>query len=111
MVNRELAFSVLQLVALSLPAFAILLQMVVESKMAYTEWAVPITTAGMGMFLLAGAIFLGELFLATTSTIATLALGVLLLGMIFLLLGALLIGLQTAKKQRGLQKTSNSNGR
>lgn len=37
MVDRQLAFGVLQLVALSLPAFAILLQMVVESEMAYTE--------------------------------------------------------------------------
>jgi len=107
MVNRELAFSVLQLVALSLPAFAILLQIVVESEMAYTEWAVPITTAGMSMFLLAGAVFVGELLLATTSTVATLALGILLLGVIFLLIGAGLIGRQTAKKQRSLQKNES----
>ena len=103
MVDRQLTFSVLQLVALSLPAFAILLQMVVESEMAYTHWAVPITTAGMSMFLLAGAIFLGRLLLATTSTITTLALGLLLLGVITLIFGANVIGRQTAKKQRSLQ--------
>lgn len=103
MVNRQLAFSVLQLVALSLPAFAILLQMVVESEMAYTHWAVPITTAGMGLFLLAGAVFLGELLLAATSTTATLALGLILLGVLTLLFGTSIIGRQTAKKQRNLQ--------
>ena len=67
MVNRHLVFSVLQLVALSLPAFAILLQMVVESEMAYTHWAVPITTAGVGMFLLAGVVFLDKLLLQLQS--------------------------------------------
>jgi len=105
MVNRQLAFSVLQLVALSLPAFAILLQIVVESEMAYTKWAVPITTAGMGLFLIAGAIFLGELLLAPTSAIATLAVGILLVGILCLLLGASIIGRQTAQKQRRLQQS------
>lgn len=105
MVNRQLAFSVLQLVALSLPAFAILLQIVVESEMAYTDWAVPITTAGMGLFLIAGAIFLVELLLATTSPIATLALGILLVGILCLLLGASIIGRQTGEKQRRIQES------
>lgn len=87
MVKRQLAFSVLQLVALSLPAFAILLQMVVESGIAYTHWAVPITTAGVGLFLLAGAIALGDLLLATTSAINKLALSILLLGILCSLVG------------------------
>lgn len=103
MVDRQLAFSVLQLVALSLPAFAILLQMVVESDMAYTYLAVPITTTGMGLFLLAGVLFVGKLLVATTSAIATLALGGILLGIISLVLGGSLIGLQTAQKQQRIQ--------
>lgn len=102
-VNQQLAFSVLQLVALSLPAFAILLQIVVESNMAYTKWAVPITTAGMGLFLVAGGIFLGRLLLAATSSLTALALGTLLLGILCLIIGGVLIGWQTAKKQRNLQ--------
>lgn len=105
MVNQQLAFSVLQLVALSLPAFAILLQIVVESDMAYTEWAVPITTAGMGLFLIAGGIFLGRVLLATTSRLTVLALGILLLGVLCLITGGVLIGWQTAKKQRHLQSS------
>lgn len=103
MVNTQLAFSVLQLVALALPAFAILLQMVVESEIAYTYSAVPITTAGMGLFLIAGAIILGELLLTTPSAIAQFALGIILLGILTMLVGASLIGYQTEKKQRRLQ--------
>lgn len=103
MVDRELAFSVLQLVALSLPAFAILLQMVVQSDMAYTDWAVPLTTAGLGLFLVSGAVFLVELLLATTSLITAFALSSLLLGILCLLLGGSLIGRQTGKKQRRLR--------
>ncbi len=103
MVNQQLAFSVLQLVALSLPAFAILLQIVVESDMAYTERAVPITTAGMGLFLAAGGIFLGRLLLTTTSRLTALALTLLLLGMGCLIIGGVLIGWQTAQKQRLLK--------
>ena len=100
MVNRQLAFSILQLVALSLPAFAILLQMVVESEMAYTYWAVPITTAGLGLFLIGGAIVVGKLILATTTTTMMIALGFLFLGLLSMLLGSSLIGLQTGAKQR-----------
>ena len=103
MVDRQLAFSVLQLVALSLPAFAILLQIVVESEIAYTDWAVPMTTAGMGLFLIAGGIFIVELLLEATSAIAALALGTLLLGIVGLFFGASLIGRQTGKKQRRLR--------
>ncbi|GAA0674100.1 hypothetical protein ACFQDG_08850 [Natronoarchaeum mannanilyticum] len=103
MVDRQLAFSILQLVALSLPAFAILLQMVVESEMAYTHWAVPITTAGLGLFLIGGAVVLGHLMLATATITTTIALGFILLGMLSMLIGASLIGLQTGAKQRRLQ--------
>ncbi|RBI60606.1 hypothetical protein DMJ13_16565 [halophilic archaeon] len=103
MVDRQLAFSILQLVALSLPAFAILLQMVVESNIPYTHWAVPITTAGLALFLIGGALILGELMLATASTTATIALGALLLGILSMLIGASLIGLQTGEKQRHLK--------
>jgi len=99
MVNEQLAFSVLQLVALSLPAFGILLQMVVESDMAYTKWAVPLTTAGMGLFLVSGGIFLGRLILEATSYLTVLTLALLLLGILFLITGASLIGWQTAEKQ------------
>ena len=103
MVDRQLAFSILQLVALSLPAFAILLQMVVESEMPYTHWAVPITTAGLGLFLIGGAIVVVELMLATTTTTATVALGFALLGILSMLIGASLIGLQTGEKQRRIR--------
>lgn len=103
MVNQQLAFSVLQLVALSLPAFAIFLQIVVESDMAYTEYAVPITTAGMGLFLAGGGIFLGRLLFAATSSLTQLALGSLLGGILCLIIGGGLIGWQTANKQRRIQ--------
>ena len=103
MVNQQLAFSVLQLVALSLPAFAILLQMMVESDMAYTKWVVPITTAGMGLFLVSGGIFLIRLIHDAASTLTILALGLLLLGILTLIIGASLIGWQTAMRQRRIQ--------
>ena len=103
MVDRQLAFGILQLVALSLPAFAILLQMVVETEMPYTHWAVPITTAGMGLFLIGGAIVVMELMLATTATTVTIALGFVLLGIFSMLIGASLIGFQTGEKQRRLR--------
>ena len=106
MVERQLAFSILQLVALSLPAFAILLQMVVESNFPYTGYVVQIMTISMGLFLFAGAVILGERFLATTSTVTQIALGTLVLGILGLLLGAGLIGLQT---QRAQQRHANGN--
>lgn len=49
--------------------------MVVESDMAYTHLAVPITTAGRGLFLLASVLLVGELLVATTAALATRALG------------------------------------
>lgn len=103
MVDRSLAFSILQLVALSLPAFAILLQMVVESEFAYTEHAVPITTASLGLFILAGLIILADLLVTTQSVVARIALGVLVVGMTGMLLGAGLIGLQTREAQEDIQ--------
>ncbi|NHN59863.1 MULTISPECIES: hypothetical protein [Halorussus] len=105
--DRQLAFSILQLVALSLPAFAILLQMVVESEMPYTHWTVPITTAGLGLFLIGGALVVGKLMLATTTTTATVALGFILLGILSMLLGASLIGLQTGAKQRRVRDSED----
>ena len=107
MVERQLAFTFLQLVALSLPAFAILLQIMVEAEMAYTYWAVPITTAGMGLFLIGGAIVVVDLMLATTTTTAAVALGFALLGMFSLLIGVSLIGLQTGAKQRRLRDSED----
>lgn len=102
-VDRQLSFSILQLVALSLPAFAILLQMVVESEKAYTHWAVPVTTAGMGLFLLAGGLVVVELLLSTAAPVVSLALGIILVGLLGLLVGVGLIGVQTFRKQRTIQ--------
>ncbi|MFC4451908.1 hypothetical protein [Halorussus aquaticus] len=107
MVERQLAFTFLQLVALSLPAFAILLQIMVESEMPYTYWAVPITTAGMGLFLIGGAIVVVELMFATATTTATVALGFALLGIFSMLIGVSLIGFQTGKEQRRLRDSGD----
>lgn len=107
MVERQLEFNILQLVALSLPAFAILLQIVVESEMAYTYWAVPLTTGGLVMFLIGGAIIVGEFMFTTTPLTATVALGAILFGMCSLLIGASLIGLQTKTKQHRLRDDDN----
>jgi hypothetical protein len=104
MADRELAFSIRQSVALSLPAFAILLQMVVESEMPDTHWAVPITTAGLGLFLVGGSIALVQLMLTSVSTATTIALGFILLGILILLVGASLLGLQTRAQQRRLKE-------
>lgn len=100
MVDRQLAFSILQLVALSLPAFAILLQMVVESNFPYTKNAVVITTASMNLFLIAGIVILVGRLITTPSTSAQIALGALILGMVGLLFGNSLIGLQTERAQQ-----------
>lgn len=100
MVDRQLAFSVLQLVALSLPAFAILLQMVVESDFPYTKEAVPITTMSFGLFITGGLIILGDFIISTASVVVQLALGIVGLGMVGMLLGAGLIGLQTEQAQQ-----------
>ena len=107
MVERQLAFSILQLVALSLPAFAILLQIVVSAEMPYTHYAVPLTTAGLGMFIIAGGITLGELLLTTESLATTVSISLLLLGMVCLLFGASIIGLQTGRQQRFVRDKDN----
>lgn len=107
MVEQELAVGVLQLVALALPAFAILLQLVVESEMSYTKYAIPVTTAGFLLFIVGGIIVLGQLVVMTTSTIFALALGILGFGMVCMLLGATTIGLQTRKKQFQTLETGN----
>lgn len=54
----------------------------------------------MGLFLVAGAVVLGERFLATTSPTIRIALGALVLGMLVLLLGVGLMGLQTEHAQQ-----------
>jgi len=100
MVQNQLAFGILQLVALSLPAFAILLQMVVESDFPYTKAAVPITTASLGLFLVAGLIILGEMVVVTGSPIVRVALGILGAGMVGMLIGVSLIGVQTQEAQQ-----------
>lgn len=100
MVNDRLAFSILQLVALSLPAFAILLQMVVESEFPYTKEAVPITTGSLGLFIVAGLIVVGDLVFTSASVVAQLTLGILGLGMVGMLFGAGLLGLQTEEAQQ-----------
>jgi hypothetical protein len=110
MVDRQLAFTILQLVALSLPAFAILLQMVIESTFPYTKYAVPITTTSMSLFLLAGAVVLGERFLAAAgSPVTQIALGTLILGIVGLFLGVGIIGLQTMRAQQR-QSDDNESG-
>lgn len=100
MADRQVAFSILQLVALSLPAFAILLQMVVESDFPYTKEAVPVTTASFGLFIVAGLVVMGDLVLTTNSFVAKVALGIAGLGMAGMLVGAALIGVQTERAQR-----------
>lgn len=51
--------------ALSLPAFAILLEVVVESEFPYVNQTVPLVAASFGLFLLAGiaiiTLLIGEL--------------------------------------------------
>ena len=107
MVEQELAMGVLQLVALALPAFAILLQLVVESEMSYTNYAIPVTTAGFLLFLVGGIIVLGQLVALTASTTFALALGILGLGMVCMLFGATTIALQTRKGQFQSLETGN----
>lgn len=107
MVEQQLAIGVLQLVALALPAFAILLQLVVESEKSYTKYAIPVTTAGFLLFIVGGIIVLGQLVLITTSTIFALALGLLGLGMVCMLLGTTTISLQTRKNQFQTLETGN----
>lgn len=77
MVEQELAIGVLQLVALALPAFAIFLQLVVESDKPYIKYGIPVTTTAFLLFLVGGIIVLGQLVVITPSTIFALALGLL----------------------------------
>jgi len=100
MVHRELAFSIRQSVALSLPAVAIGLQMAVESDMPDTHWAVPITTAGLGPFLVGGSIVPIELDLTSAATKTTFAPRLLLLGILNVLVGAALLGGRTMAARR-----------
>ena len=99
MVEQDLAVGVLQLVALALPAFAILLQLVVESELSYTHYAVPVTTAGLILFLVGGIVILGQLVVLTASPLFAVALGVLALGMGCMIVGVGTIGLQTRADQ------------
>lgn len=99
MVKTDLALGLLQLVALSLPAFAILLQMVVESDFPYTKEAVPITTAGFSFFLLAGLVILADFLVSTGNVGLQVVLGIIGLGLTSMLMGMILIGLQTQHAQ------------
>ena len=75
--------------------------------MAYTHWTVPITTGGMGLFLICGAIVIMELILTTTTTASAVALGFAFLGILSMLIGASLIGLQTGARQRRIRDRDN----
>lgn len=99
MPQQQTMLGVLQLVALALPAFAILLELIVESDKSYTYYAVPVTTAGLGLFLLGGLFVLGELLVRTESAIFAMAIGGIGMGMLCLLVGAAAIGFQTQKEQ------------
>ena len=99
MVERDLALGILQLVALSLPAFAILMEIVVESDFPLTKAAVPITTAGFGLFLTAGLVNLVALVITTNSLVLQVSLGLVGLGLCSLLIGAALIGTQIEEAQ------------
>jgi hypothetical protein len=99
MVERDLALGVLQLVALSLPAFAILLEIVVESDFPLTKEAVPLTTAGFGLFLTAGIVDLAALVITTDSLVLQVWLGLVGLGLVSLLVGTGIIGSQIEAAQ------------
>lgn len=99
MVQTDLALGLLQLVALSLPAFAILLQMVVESDFPYTKEAVPITTLGFGFFLIAGLIIVIVFLLSIGNWALQLVLVIIGTGLLSLLVGVMLMGLQTHRAQ------------
>lgn len=58
MPNDGLAIGVLQLVALSLPAFAILMQIVVESEFPYANEAVPAVALSFGFIVAGGVVVL-----------------------------------------------------
>lgn len=100
MVDRALALNVLQLVALSLPAFAILLQIIVESDFAYVNEAVPVIVTGFGAFLLAGFVILVSLLFSPLSLAMRAALVILSAGMLILIAGIALIGLRTRRAQK-----------
>jgi len=102
MVQTELALSVLQLVALSLPAFAILLELMVESKYAYANRSVLAVALSFAMIVLAGVIVLTALLLTPLDLLMTVALLVIDVGLVGMLAGIYLIGLRTRQAQERL---------
>lgn len=99
MVKIGLAVSVLQLVALSLPAFAILFQIIVQSEFAYANRAVSVVAASFGLIVAGGTIVLTALLLAPLDPLMQIALVAIDLGLVGMLTAIYLIGFRTRKAQ------------
>lgn len=99
MVNTNLALGVLQLVALALSAFAILMEIIVESEFAYANRAVPVIAGSYGLLALGGTIVLTALLLSPLGVIMQVALVAIDLGLVGMVVGIGLVGLRTRQAQ------------
>lgn len=85
--------------ALSLPAFVILVEVIVESDFPFANMAVPIIVTGFGLFIFRGIIILLRLLVASISWQLRVTVVSLLLGLLAILVGVALLGFRTTKVQ------------
>lgn len=100
MVNADVALGLLQLVALSLPAFAILLELMVESDFPYANWSVAVISAGFILFVAAGMIVVTSFVFERFSRPLTVAFAVVDVGLLALAVGIGLIAVRTRRAQQ-----------
>lgn len=99
MVQTDLAISVLQLVGLSLPAYAILLELMVESEYAYANLAVPVVALSFGLVVSGGTVVLTAFLLSPRSLLMQIALVFIDVGLLGMLVAIYLIGFRTKRAQ------------
>lgn len=102
MVETELALGLLQLVALALPAFAILLQLIVQSNFPYANEAVPAVAASFAAITGSGITIITAMLLQPYTLAMRASLLLVDVGLIGLVVGVALISLRTRREQRSL---------
>lgn len=102
MVKTGLALSILQLVALSLPAFAIILQLIGESDIPYANEAVPVVAASFAAITGSGAVITGTMVLQDHTLAMQASLLRVTVGLVGLIAGVILVSLRTRREQQSL---------
>lgn len=98
--ETELALGVLQLVALSLPAFAILLELMVESNFPYANRAVPVVAGSFAALVAGGIVIVSGILLQPHTFLMRASLLLIDVGLVGMVAGIALIAHRTRREQR-----------